>query len=37
VPAKNIEDEITNYLKIFYKMNPDIIGGKIPDNNFIYR
>ena len=37
VHAKNIEDEITNYLKIFYKMNPDIIGGKIPDNNFIYR
>lgn len=37
VPAKNIENEITNYLKIFYKMNPDIIGGKIPDNNFIYR
>jgi len=37
VKAKNIENEINNYLKIFYKMNPDIIGGKIPDKNFIYR
>ncbi|MGC9375005.1 MAG: ABC transporter substrate-binding protein [Bacteroidales bacterium] len=37
VHAKNIEDEITNYLRIFYKMNPDIIGGKIPDKNFVYR
>lgn len=37
VEAKNIEKEIGNYLNIFYKMNPDIIGGKIPDNNFIYR
>jgi NitT/TauT family transport system substrate-binding protein len=37
VPAKNIENEINNYLNIFYRMDPDIIGGKIPDNNFIYR
>lgn len=37
VEAKNIEKEIGNYLRIFYEMNPDIIGGKIPDNNFIYR
>ncbi|MFP4024287.1 MAG: ABC transporter substrate-binding protein [Thiohalospira sp.] len=37
VEAKNIEKEIGNYLIIFYEMNPDIIGGKIPDNNFIYR
>ncbi len=35
--AKNIEKEIGNYLNIFYKMNPDIIGGKLPDNNFIYK
>ncbi|HKL07506.1 MAG TPA: PhnD/SsuA/transferrin family substrate-binding protein [Bacteroidales bacterium] len=35
--AKNIENEIGNYLKIFYEMNPDIIGGRMPDNNFIYR
>ncbi len=37
VEAKNIEKEIGNYLRIFYEMNPDIIGGKIPDNNFTYR
>ena len=37
IQAKNIENEINNYLKIFHKMNPDIIGGKIPDKNFIYR
>ncbi|MGM0504757.1 MAG: ABC transporter substrate-binding protein, partial [Bacteroidota bacterium] len=37
VQAKKIENEINNYLKIFYEMNPDIIGGRMPDNNFIYR
>ncbi|HSH52704.1 MAG TPA: PhnD/SsuA/transferrin family substrate-binding protein, partial [Bacteroidales bacterium] len=36
VKTKNIENEIGHYLKIFYQMNPDIIGGKMPDNNFIY-
>jgi len=37
VKANTIENEINNYLKIFYEMNPDIIGGKIPDKNFVYR
>ena len=30
-PLKN---QISEYLKIFYEMNPDIIGGKVPDDNF---
>lgn len=34
VEAKNIKNYISEYLKIFYEMNPDIIGGKIPDDNF---
>jgi len=29
-----IKDQIQEYLNIFYEMNPDIIGGKIPDDNF---
>jgi len=32
--ANKIEDQINEYLKIFFKMNPDIVGGKIPDDNF---
>jgi NitT/TauT family transport system substrate-binding protein len=36
VRAKMAEKEIYNYLGIFYDMNPDIIGGKLPDENFIY-
>ena len=28
---------VTDYLKIFYSMNPDIIGGKVPDENFYYK
>ena len=34
--ASEISAQITEYLDIFYKMNPDIIGGKLPDENFIY-
>ena len=34
--ASEIRDQITEFLDIFYKMNPDIIGGKLPDENFIY-
>lgn len=37
VRAKGIQSQITEYLGIFYKMNPDIIGGKIPDENFFYQ
>ncbi len=32
--AFEIRDQIEEYLKIFYEMNPDIIGSKIPDDNF---
>jgi len=34
--AHDITGQIEEYLKVFYKMNPDIIGGKIPDENFYY-
>jgi NitT/TauT family transport system substrate-binding protein len=33
--ASDIKPEIYNYLEIFYSLNPDIIGGKIPDDQFI--
>jgi NitT/TauT family transport system substrate-binding protein len=36
IRAKNIKMEINEYLKIFYDMNPDIIGGRLPDEYFIY-
>lgn len=35
VRASEIRTEITQYLKVFYDMNPEIIGGKLPDENFI--
>ncbi len=37
VKAALVEDEIEDYLNVFYKLNPDIIGGKLPDEDFIYR
>jgi len=37
VKASEVENEIEDYLNVFYKLNPDIIGGKLPDENFIYR
>jgi NitT/TauT family transport system substrate-binding protein len=37
VRADQVSSQINEYLEIFYKMNHDIIGGKIPDENFIYR
>jgi NitT/TauT family transport system substrate-binding protein len=36
VRASAIKSEINEYLKIFYDMNPEIIGGKLPDEEFIY-
>ncbi|MFC2096226.1 ABC transporter substrate-binding protein [Bacteroidota bacterium] len=36
VEAKDIKNQIYDYLQIFYNLNPDIIGGKIPDKDFIY-
>ncbi|MGQ9620936.1 MAG: ABC transporter substrate-binding protein [Bacteroidales bacterium] len=37
VRASVIRNEINEYLKVFYRLNPDIIGGKIPDEDFIYQ
>lgn len=37
VRAKGIQPQIEAYFNVFYQMNPDIIGGKIPDENFFYQ
>ncbi len=37
VRAEAVEEEVRDYFEVFYRMNPDIIGGKIPDENFIYK
>lgn len=37
VRANDVRKEIEDYLNVFYKLNPDIVGGKLPDENFIYR
>ena len=37
VKAADVENEIEDYLNVFYKLNPDIIGGKLPDEYFFYR
>jgi len=37
VRAKGIKIQIEKYLNVFYKMNPDIIGGKMPDEEFFYQ
>jgi len=34
IEAFPIRYQISEYLKIFYEMNPDIIGGIVPDDNF---
>ena len=31
---KEVKNEVEAFLKVFYEMNPDIIGGKMPDENF---
>lgn len=36
VRAREIKGQIKDYLNVFYQMNPDIVGGKIPDEEFIY-
>jgi len=36
VRAGRIRSEVAEYLEVFYHMNPDIIGGKMPDEDFIY-
>jgi NitT/TauT family transport system substrate-binding protein len=37
VKAFDAEKDVEDYLNVFYKLNPDITGGKMPDENFIYR
>ncbi len=36
VRANKIQTQVNEYLKVFYDMNPEIIGGRIPDENFFY-
>lgn len=36
VNAREVRAGINSYLRVFYEMNPDIIGGKMPDEDFIY-
>lgn len=36
VRARSEIERIGEYLAIFYQMNPEIIGGKVPDENFYY-
>lgn len=36
VDAKDVRDGIYSYLSVFYEMNADIIGGKLPHEDFIY-
>jgi len=36
VRAKDIKPQIEEFLNVFYQMNPDIIGGKVPDEDFFY-
>ena len=37
IRAKGIRLQLEEYLNVFYQMNPDIIGGKIPDEEFFYQ
>lgn len=32
-----IQQEVNRYLNIFYKYNPESIGGKLPDSDFVYQ
>jgi len=36
VRAGTMRSQIEDYLEVFYHMNPDIIGGKMPDEDFFY-
>ncbi len=35
--AEDIKPLINEYLNTFYQMNPNIVGGKLPDEKFIYK
>jgi len=34
--ADSISNEINDFFRVFFEMDPDIIGGKIPDEKFYY-
>lgn len=34
--ASEVANHINQYLRIFYDFDPDVLGGKIPDNEFVY-
>lgn len=34
INAEDVKDLVVNYLNVFYKMDPSIIGGKMPDEKF---
>jgi NitT/TauT family transport system substrate-binding protein len=36
-PAQEVKAHIKNYLHLFFQMNPNIVGGRLPDENFYYR
>ena len=35
--VSEIKTQVHEYLKIFYNMNPETVGGKLPDENFYYK
>lgn len=35
--ARDIEKELKDYFKVFYDLNPDFVGGKLPDEKFYYK
>lgn len=34
--AADVEEDIMKYLSVFYNFNPDLTGGKLPDEKFIH-
>ena len=34
--AAAVRQEVDSYLEIFYRMNPDIVGGQLPDEDFYF-
>lgn len=36
ITGKDLQNVVQNFLKILYEMNPETIGGKIPEENFYY-
>ena len=36
INAKDIRQSINSYLKVFYNIKPETVGGKLPDEKFIY-